>query len=85
MAWAREPDHDSYWLFQRDLFLELVPSPGHKTLDLGCGEGRLSRDLKTLGHNVVGVDISPTMIAAARPADPKIETYIWRSTSILRR
>ena len=76
VAWAREPDHDSYWLFQRDLFLELVPPAGRRTLDLGCGEGRLSRDLKTLGHNVVGVDISPTMIAAARAADPEIETHI---------
>ena len=59
------PDHDSYWHFHRDLFLELVPPPGRRTLDLGCGEGRLSRDLKALGHDVVGVDRSPAMLAAA--------------------
>jgi SAM-dependent methyltransferase len=76
VAWARKPGHDSYWRFHRDLFLELVPSPGRKTLDLGCGEGRLSRDLKGLGHDVVGVDISPTMLAAAREADPQIETVL---------
>lgn len=76
MAWAREPGHDSYWAFHRDLFLDLVPPAGRRTLDLGCGEGRLSRDLKGLGHDVVGVDISPTMIAAARAADPEIETHI---------
>src|SRR2546425_169670 len=51
-------------------------SPGRSTLDLGCGEGRLSRDLKTLGHDIVGVDASPTMLAAAREADPELETYL---------
>jgi Methyltransferase domain len=37
------------------------------------GEGRLSRDLKARGHTVVGVDASPTMVAAAREADPAID------------
>jgi SAM-dependent methyltransferase len=54
----------------------LVPRAGRKTLDLGCGEGRLSRDLKALGHDVVGVDVSPTMLDAAQLADPDIETYL---------
>jgi SAM-dependent methyltransferase len=76
IAWARKPDHDSYWQFHRDLFLDLVPPPGRRTLDLGCGEGRLSRDLKALGHDVVGVDASPTMLDAARAADPEIETLL---------
>ena len=68
VAWARKPGHDSYWLFHRDLFRELLPPPGQRTLDLGCGEGRLSRELKALGHDVAGVDASPTMLAAARAA-----------------
>jgi SAM-dependent methyltransferase len=75
-AWAREPHHDSYWRFHRDAFLELVPKAGRRTLDLGCGEGRLSRDLKALGHEVVGLDASATMLAAAREADPSIETHL---------
>lgn len=74
VAWARKPDHDTYWRFHRDLFLELVPSAGRRTLDLGCGEGRLSRDLKRIGHDIVGVDASETMLAAARELDPTIET-----------
>jgi SAM-dependent methyltransferase len=76
VEWARRPGHDTYWKFHRDLFLELLPKPGVRTLDLGCGEGRLSRDLKALGHTVVGVDIAPTMIAAAQEADPEIETRV---------
>ena len=73
VAWARKPNHDSYWLFHRDQFLELLPPPGRRTLDLGCGEGRLSRDLKVLGHTVVALDASPTMVAAAKEADPELE------------
>jgi SAM-dependent methyltransferase len=76
IAWVRKPGHDSYWTFHRDRFLELVPPPGTRTLDLGCGEGRLSRDLVRLGHDVVGVDASPTMLAAAREAAPGIETHL---------
>lgn len=70
IAWARKPGFDSYWRFHRDEFLRLVPRPGKLTLDVGCGEGRFSRDLASLGHRVVGVDPAPTMLAAARETDP---------------
>jgi SAM-dependent methyltransferase len=82
VAWARKPGHDSYWQFHRDVFLELLPPPGRRTLDLGCGEGRLSRDLKALGHAVVGVDQSQTMLAAARDADAGIETHLADAASL---
>lgn len=72
IEWATRPGHDSYAQGHGDLFLELVPEPGLATLDLGCGEGRLSRDLRRLGHEVFGVDASPSLIAAARAADPSI-------------
>jgi SAM-dependent methyltransferase len=72
VAWARSPGHDYYWRFHRDIFLDLVPAAARATLDLGCGEGRLARDLSRLGHSVVGVDRSPAMIAAARAASPAI-------------
>jgi SAM-dependent methyltransferase len=65
ISWAREPGHDSYWRFHRDAFLPLVPPPGRLTLDIGCGEGRLGRDLARRGHRIVGVDASPTLARAA--------------------
>ena len=68
--WARRPGHDSYWRFHRDRFLELVPPAGRLTLDLGCGEGRLARDLRVLGHRLVGVDASPTLVRLAEEAHP---------------
>ena len=75
IAWARADDHDSYWRFNRDLFLELVPPSPARVLDLGCGEGRFSRDLKARGYDVVAVDRSPTLVAAAREADPSLEVH----------
>jgi SAM-dependent methyltransferase len=76
VRWAREPGHDSYWLFHRDRFLELVPPPGRLTVDIGCGEGRLSRDLKALGHNMVAIDRSATMVEHARAADPELDVRV---------
>jgi SAM-dependent methyltransferase len=73
VRWARERGHDSYWLFHRDRFLELLPAPGRLTVDVGCGEGRLARDLKALGHTVLAVDRSPTMVEHARSADPELD------------
>ena len=76
IAWFRAPGHDSYWQYHRDQFLDLLPPPGRLTLDIGCGEGRLSRDLEARGHRVVALDASASMVAAAREADPEIETLL---------
>jgi SAM-dependent methyltransferase len=64
-TWARTPGHDSYRQFHGERFFELVPPPGRLTLDLGAGEGRVSRDLRSLGHVVVEIDGSPTMTRAS--------------------
>jgi len=39
---------------------------GERILDLGCGDGVLTEKLVALGAQVVGIDSSPDMIAAAR-------------------
>jgi SAM-dependent methyltransferase len=82
VRWARTPGHDSYWRFHRAQFLPIVPAPGRRTLDLGCGEGRLSRDLAALGHRVVAVDGSSRMISAASATDPSIEYYVADAASL---
>jgi SAM-dependent methyltransferase len=69
LAWARTPGHDAYWDY-RDRFFELVPEPGRATLEIGCGEGRVSRDLTARGHAVTGIDTAPTLVAAAEQAEP---------------
>ena len=70
IAWARTPGHDSYWQFHRDAFVAGLPAPPGRVVDVGCGEGRLPRDLKRLGYDVIGIDGAPSLLAAAREADP---------------
>lgn len=72
--WARTEGHDHYhWRYNRPAFLSLLPSPGRLTLDVGCGEGRLGRDLVALGHRVVAVDASMTLTRLARDHDRPLE------------
>ena len=82
IRWARAPGHDSYWRFHRDQFLRLLPPPGRQTLDIGCGEGRLTRDLKNLGHRVIAIDRSPSMVQAAREIDPSTDVRLGDATAL---
>ncbi len=40
--------------------------------DLGCGPGEVARYLRSRGADVVGIDLSPTMVAEARRLTPEI-------------
>jgi len=44
----------------------LRPAPGARILDVPCGYGRHASELARRGFRVVGVDLSPSMIAEAR-------------------
>ncbi len=46
----------------------LAPRQGEDILDIGCGDGFLSRRIADAGARVVGIDASPDMVAAARAA-----------------
>ncbi len=41
-----------------------------KAVDFGCGAGRSTRFIKSLGFEVIGIDISERMIRSALEADP---------------
>ncbi|MBM6399349.1 class I SAM-dependent methyltransferase [Phycicoccus sonneratiae] len=44
---------------------ELAPPPS-RVLDAGCGYGRVATELTRLGHQAVGVDADPDLVALAR-------------------
>lgn len=62
----------TYYLAFRDLPQILKAHVcGERALDFGCGTGRSTRFLQTLGFNVIGIDISAEMLHLAREHDPE--------------
>lgn len=70
-AYAKLEFPGTYYLAYRDLprvITEYVK--GRRALDFGCGTGRSTRFLKSLGFDAVGVDIAEDMLGQARTRDP---------------
>ena len=64
--WIELTHSDPYYeLLNKPSFLELVPEAGRLTIEVGCGEGRVARELLALGHRVLGFDASPALARAA--------------------
>jgi SAM-dependent methyltransferase len=72
LAWARTPGHDVFPYFAPQFFEEIVPPPSGRTLEMGCGEGRVMRELAQRGHAALGIDASPTLVGHARAAAPAL-------------
>lgn len=53
-------------LLAQDLIDLLNPQPGEKILDIGCGDGRLSAEIQQRACSVIGIDSSPSMVAATQ-------------------
>jgi SAM-dependent methyltransferase len=78
-----DPDHSTWYVERfrtmaaagKDLAGEarlvdaMVPRGAH-ILDAGCGPGRVGAHLAAAGHEVVGVDLDPVLIAAAEQDHP---------------
>ena len=62
--------------------IDAIVAPASRILDAGCGQGRTAGELSNRGHYVVGVDIDPVLIEAARVDNPG-PTYICADLSTL--
>ena len=56
--------------------------PGHDVLEIGCGTGTLAALMTSRGAQVVGIDISEGMLAAARKNAPDAEFIHMTATEI---
>ncbi len=82
LAWARAPGFDAYWSYRDSFFEEILPPPGAATLEIGCGEGRVSRDLVSRGHTLTAIDASPTLVAAAAALDRRSRYLVARAEQL---
>jgi SAM-dependent methyltransferase len=73
VTWARAPDHDEFWAYRASL-LAFIGQGAGDALDVGCGEGRVSRVLKECGYRVTAVDPVEKLVSAAEQAG-SADTY----------
>ena len=60
--------HNALMALEQRTVLSLLPNlAGRTVIDAGCGSGRYLRELRTLGAEPIGVDLSGPMLAQARP------------------
>lgn len=60
--------------FEKDEILKMFRDlKGKKVLDLGCGTGRLIRDIRNYGGTVIAVDISEEMLKIVEKKYPDVE------------
>jgi SAM-dependent methyltransferase len=67
IEWARAPNHDAFWAYRESLIAFVGRGEG-EALDVGCGEGRVSRELKACGYRVTALDPVRELVNAAREA-----------------
>jgi ubiquinone/menaquinone biosynthesis C-methylase UbiE len=72
-TYAIGPEDEASWRHRRDLVLRLWPrDAGATALDVGCGDGALSRELAARGQRVVGLDLSLKRAVRARERVPEV-------------
>jgi SAM-dependent methyltransferase len=72
ISWARAPGHDGFWDGTWPELLAVLPKPDGLAVEIGCGEGRASRQLMAAGYDVVAVEQSTTMARAGVSGDPPV-------------
>ena len=79
--WARSPRHDAFWAYRESLVSFVGPGDGD-ALDIGCGEGRVSRVMKELGYRVTASDPVAELVKAAAEVDSAHEYAVADATAL---
>lgn len=86
VAWARTPGHDVFPLYATSFLDEVATLPGNgvasRTLEVGCGEGRVARMLLDRGHRVTALDLVPTLVRHAADADARASYVVGSGTRL---
>jgi 2-polyprenyl-3-methyl-5-hydroxy-6-metoxy-1,4-benzoquinol methylase len=81
LAWARKPNHDAFWAY-RDSLVAFIGSGNGKALDVGSGEGRVSRELAACGFEVTAVDPASRLVTAAIEAQSAQHHAVASATAL---
>jgi SAM-dependent methyltransferase len=81
IAWARAPNHDAFWAYRDALGAFVGAGPGD-ALDVGCGEGRVSRLLSSRGWRVTAADPVAVFVEAACAADSAHAYVVARADAL---
>ena len=72
----RQVSEDAYWdsgRAQADMLATVIPD-GAKVMDFGCGDGRVTIPMATLGYEITAVDASQNMLDRLTERDDSITT-----------
>jgi SAM-dependent methyltransferase len=81
IAWARAPNHDAFWAY-RDSLIAFIGRGKGEALDVGCGEGRVSRELRACGYRVTASDPVSELVNAAKEARSADDYVIASGTAL---
>jgi SAM-dependent methyltransferase len=81
VVWARKPNHDAFWVYRASLAAFIGRGNG-KALDVGCGEGRISRELTAYGFQVTAVDPVGRFVTAAIEAQSALDYAVASATEL---
>jgi SAM-dependent methyltransferase len=76
-------DEERFWAQGREALevifgtLGVAPGPGDTVLDIGCGVGRLTRELAQRAGAVVALDVSAEMLDRARALNAELGNVTW--------
>lgn len=85
MKWNAElydQKHNFVYQYGEDVLSLLEPKAGESILDLGCGSGFLTNEIRKYSAKVLGVDSSAEMIEKARNNYPETEFKVINATDL---